>query len=396
MVLEVESSLRLFGGAASLHKRIWRGARQAGLGLAGIAWAPTSLGALALARGGVSDGLSTPLTPLLDALPLHTLSAVQAHAPMLARLGCRRLADVRRLPRAASARRFDTALLLALDRAYGHIAEVHRWEIAPEQFQARLELPHRVEHSMVLLHYARHLLMQLCAWLAARHAGIRALTLHWQHDAMRARDVDGSGLLRLHTTETTRDFGHLSRLLSEHLARTELAAPVGEISLSADDVQTLTEESLSLLPQSPDQAREPLQQVLERISVRLGPECVRVGQVREDHRPEMMQCWEPWPGTPRPRARPRVADYPQPSWLLDPPLRLNSRQDQPEYFGPLQLVAGPQRVEEGWWQPRAEGANGHVQRDYFVYRSAQAGLLWVFQQRLSIDETGWFLHGVYA
>ena len=395
VVLEVESSLRLFGGAPALHKRIWRGAKQAGLGLSSIAWAPTSLAALALARESVSDGLSRPLTPLLDALPLHTLSAVQAHAPMLARLGCRTLGEVRRLPRAASAKRFDPAMLLALDRAHGHIAEAHRWEMAPEHFQARLELPHRVEHSMVLLHYARHLLTQLCAWLAARHAGIRQLTLHWQHDAMRARDVDSSGFLTLRTAETTRDFGHLSRLLSEHLARTELAAPVGEISLQVDGALALTEASLSLLPQSPDQAREPLQQVLERIVVRLGQDCVRVGRLQEDHRPERMQCWEPWPGTgssAHGNKKVRMAGYPQPSWLLDPPLRLDQRRDQPEYLGALHLIAGPQRVEGGWW----DGGDGHIQRDYFVYRSPVAGLLWLFQQRLSADETGWFLHGVFA
>ncbi len=56
------------------------------------------------------------------------------------------------------------------------------------------------------------------------------------------------------------------------------------------------------------------------------------------------------------------------------------------------MIAGPQRVEGGWWS----GADGHVQRDYFVYRSPEAGLLWVFQLRLSADETGWFLHGVFA
>ncbi|WP_077038037.1 DNA polymerase Y family protein [Pelomonas sp. KK5] len=397
VVLEVQASLKLFGGAAALHRRIWRGAREAGLALSGIAWAPTSLGALALARGGVvRDGLSQPLAPLLDALPLHTLSAVQAHAPMLQRLGCRTLGEVRRLPRGASAKRFDPALLLALDRAHGHIAQAHQWEVAPETFAARLELPHRIEHAPVLLHHAQHLLTRLCAWLAARHAGIRALTLHWQHDAMRARDVDARGSLSWRTAETTRDFGHLSRLLAEHLARIELAAPVDEISLAADEVMPLTEGSLSLLPASPDQAKEPLPQLLERIAVRLGPESVRVGRLHEDHRPEHMQRWDSWPGPPRPRVPARVAAYPQPNWLLDPPLRLEQRREQPLFCGPLQRVAGPQRIEEGWWQPGEDGSNSHVQRDYFVYRSEQAGLLWVYQQRLSKDEHGWFLHGVYA
>ena len=398
VLLEGAASLRLFGGAAALHKRIWRGAKQAGLSLSGIAWAPTSLGALALARSGVSDGLGPALTPLLDGLPLHALSAVQAHAPMLARLGCKRLADVRRLPRAALAKRFDTALLRALDEAYGDAPEVHQWLQAPAQFQARLELPERVEHAMVLLHHVRHLLLQLCAWLAARHAGIQHLVLHWQFDGMRARDVGSSGALSLHTAEATRDFGHLSRLLAEHLARLTLAAPVGEISLQADDVIPLNELSASLLPQSPDQAVEPLAQLLERMAVRLGPTQVRVGCLQEDHRPEMMQRWQAWPGTSTSKPA-RSPGYPQPSWLLDPPLRLGqSRHDQPEYQGPLQLIAGPQRIEGGWWQ--AAGVDGvesrHVQRDYFLYRSARAGLLWVFQQRLSAAEHGWYLHGVFA
>lgn len=396
VVLEVAASLRLFGGGAALHKRIWRGAKRAGLGLSGIAWAPTSGGALALARGGISDGLGEPLAGLLDSLPLHTLSAVQAHAPMLARLGCQRLADVRRLPRAALAKRFDTALLRALDEAYGELPEAHQWLQAPAQFQARLELPERVEHAMVLLHHVRHLLLQLCAWLAARHAGIQHLVLHWQHDAMRARDVGSSGSLSLHTAAATRDFGHLSRLLAEHLARLTLAAPVGEISLQADDVIPLHELSASLLPQSPDQAVEPLAQMLERMAVRLGPDQVRVGCLQEDHRPEMMQRWQAWPGTAQKPAR--APGHPQPNWLLDPPLRLgHSRHDQPEYQGPLQLIAGPQRIEGGWWQVDSNSLESrHVQRDYFLYRSARAGLLWVFQQRLSASEHGWYLHGVFG
>jgi protein ImuB len=159
----------------------------------------------------------------------------------------------------------------------------------------------------------------------------------------------------------------------------------------------LNELSASLLPQSPDQAIEPLAQLLERMAVRLGPDQVRVGCLQEDHRPEMMQRWRAWPGpSPKPT---RTPGCPQPSWLLDPPLRLGqSRHDQPQYQGPLQLIAGPQRIEGGWWQA-ADGdglESCHVQRDYFLFRSARAGLLWVFQQRLSAAEQGWYLHGVFA
>ena len=412
VVLEVASSLRLFGGAASLHARLLQGAANTGLPVQAAAWAPTSLGALALARCQLSDGFARPLITLLDGLPLHALTAVQAQAAMLARLGCRRLGDVRQLPRAGVAKRFGKALLQALDRAYGLSPEAHHWLQAPAQFQARLELPQRIENAQALLHYARHLLLQLCAWLAAQHAGIQQLRLHWAHDSMRAKDAGSGGQLILHTATLTRDFRHLARLLAEHLAHQTLAAPVGEISLQAGEVRPLEERSLSLLPASPDQAQEALPQLLERLAARLGAEQVRCGQLQEDHRPEAMQRWQAWPGTAAAKNRPPA--YPQPSWLLTPPLRLSLRQGQPCYQGPLQLLAGPQRIEGGWWQTdtsepgsqlsaqqpskqqQQQQQSGHVQRDYFVALSADQQVLWIFQQRLSADDQGWFLHGFFA
>lgn len=393
VVLEVEASLRLFGGARALHRRLRAAALQSGLSLQAISWAPTSLGALALARARIGNGLTQPLAALLDDLPLQVLSAVHAHAAMLARLGCRRLADVRRLPRAALARRFGTALLQALDQAYGELPEAHQWLQLPDQFQARLELPYRVEHAPALLHFVQLLLRQLCGWLAARHAGVQQLSLAWDHDSMRSRDSAAGGQLRIGTAETTRDFSYLSRLLSEHLAQLQLAAPAGELRLSADTVLPLTELSGSLLPRAAEQAREPLHQLLERLAVRLGPEQVREGRLLEDHRLEQMQCWQRWPVSAR-QAVLRRPGSPQPSWLLTPPQRLSTQRDRPLYQGPLQQVAGPQRIEAGWWDVSANGRP--QQRDYFLFHSAAAGLLWIYAERLSADEQGWFLHGVFA
>jgi protein ImuB len=398
VVLEVEASLRLFGGARALHQRLCQQAAQTGIELQAVSWAATSLGALALARAGVSQGLRLPLAERLNALPLGVLSAVRAHQAMLARLGCRTLADVRRLPRAPLARRFGPALLQALDQAYGDAPEAHDWIATPAQFQARLELPFRVEHAPALLHHAQHLLRQLCDWLAVRHAGIRRLHLAWQHDAMRSREAGLGGGLQIATAEITRDFGHLSRLLGEHLAQTPLAAPAGELLLSADEVLPLSEHSASLLQDArhaAEQAREPLHQLLERLAARIGPEQVRAARLQEDHRLDAMQRWQPWPLPPQsPRqAATRCSPLPQPSWLYTPPLRLQTRQERPVYLGPLQKLAGPQRIESGWWD---SGAVPAQQRDYYLFHSASAGLLWIYTERLSADEQGWFLHGVFG
>ena len=83
----------------------------------------------------------------------------------------------------------------------------------------------------------------------------------------------------------------------------------------------------------------------------------------------------------------------QPTWLLDPPLRLGVRHDQPQHQGPLRLLAGPQRLATGWW---GAGEGGSVQRDYYLAHSPRAGLLWVYLDRRTLDAPEWYLHGVFA
>ncbi|MEY2688681.1 MAG: hypothetical protein RL375_2879 [Pseudomonadota bacterium] len=434
VLMEVEASVRLFGGKRALRDRVVDEARD--LGVVALAWAPTSLAALALARSGIESGFRKPLAELLDPLPMASVTAVRPHEPVLARLGCRSLGDVRRLPRGGISRRFDAALLAALDQAYGQAPEVHEWLTLPETFDARLELMSRVEMAPALLFGARRLLLQMCGWLAARHCGCTALRLRWAHDTLRARSAGEGGDLLLRTAEPTRDLEHLCRLLAEHLAKIELLAPVGELSLAAVEVVPIAPPSESFLP-DPARSGETLQLVLERLAARLGPERVLRPVLLADHRLEWMQHWQPAP-LPRPKSGPAPVDLPQPSWVLAQPLRLATRGHRPIYQGVLHLLTGPHRVEGGWWHrfdavdtgqaaasspaavlttaqlghPAAakpggvdaaaaplvarEPATGHVQRDYWVALSEHAGVLWVFQERLADDDTAWYLHGVFA
>ena len=213
---------------------------------------------------------------------------------------------------------------------------------------------------------------------------------------MRSRGVGEGGQLTVRTAEPTREAGLLARLLAEHLAHVTLEAPVGDLRLTAEGVVSLAPQSASWLP---DDARgqEPLPQVLERLAARLGEDRVVRPLLCEDHRPEAMGRWQP--GTqalPREAAWPVAPAGPQPTWLLDRPLKLLVRQHRPLYQGELQLLLGPQRVEGGWWdRDEATGHTRHAVRDYWVARSPLAGVLWVFQTRLA-DEPAWYLHGVFA
>ena len=395
VVMEVEASTRLFGGKRRLVERVRE--ESVDLGVRQLNWAPTSLAAVAIARAGKSNGFSKPIEQLLDSLPLETLTCVAAHRATLARLGCQNLGNVRALPRGGLSRRFDAELLAALDQAYGLRPEAHTWIELPESFCAKLELMARVELAPALLFGARRLMLQMSGWLTARHSGVNAFTLRWCHDAMRSKSAGDGGEMTVRTAQPTRDIEHLTRLLAEHLAKVELLAPVGDLELLAIDVHLLEEKSQTLFPE-PQQAGESLALVLERIAARLGPERVLRPVVMEDHRIEWMSHWQPAP-EPRPRKQNRSVDIPQPTFVLPEPLKLATRGERPLYQGMLQLLAGPHRIEGGWWDRTmvdGEERTRNVLRDYWVALSEHAGVLWVFQTRLANDETAWFLHGVFA
>jgi protein ImuB len=99
-----------------------------------------------------------------------------------------------------------------------------------------------------------------------------------------------------------------------------------------------------------------------------------------------------------------------PCWLLGEPQPLHVLHNRPHYQGALRLLAGPHRVEAGWWDVTASASTGSAPgtmvRDYFVAASPRAGLLWVFRSRLpqappgagwaEVAGDGWFLHGIYG
>lgn len=425
VVAELQASHRLFGGADRLAHHIQTEAQA--LGCQACAQARTAAAALALARHHGHHTLPTPwgtadgdaaLATLFDALPLHTLAGVAPHAHTLDRLGCRTLKDVRALPRGGLSRRFGAGLLQALDEATGVRAQAFDWLTLPPVFESRLELPHRVETAQAMGAAAAVLLGQLCAWLAGQHAAVQTWTLRWQHDFFHQRDAGTHGSCTVRMASPSRDRQRLQQLLNEHLQRIQLGGPLGDISLYADDICPLADDSCSLFPEisgealstrpdalSPPSAQK-MQQVglhslMERLSARLGQDRVLQGQVQPDHRPEQAQTWYPAPHGLPPAYPPRqtaALDLPQPCWLLKTPQPLllsrigASSVQMPCYQGRLRLLAGPHRIEAGWWD------QDPTARDYYLASSPRAGLLWIYRDRRpgAPDDEGWFLHGLFA
>jgi protein ImuB len=406
LLLEASGSLRLWDGRKGLLRRLVHECNP--LGEPRWAQAPTALQALALLRLQTRGEERPAKVP--DDMPLDVLTAAREHVPTLERIGCRHWGALRELPRAGVARRFGTALLDALDCAYGDKPDSLSWLQLPEVFEMRIELAALATTAPELMWSAQRLLTQLQVWLQARHRGILALELEWTLDLRRLNGVTlpGHEHITVRTAQPTQDIAHLRRLVGEHLARASLSAPANHLRLRSLETIDWAGASKSLIPED-NVKGDRLHQLVERLSVRLGEASVVVPRSHADHRPERMQQWiaarlDSPNGTShgQPHGKgPYPCDAIYPNWLLAQPLRLEVRGEKPHYHGPLRLLVGPQRLETGWWEASPQDS---ASRDYFIARSEEAGLLWVYRERLAL-RTGephesapvrWFLHGLYA
>lgn len=366
LLLEVQSSLGLFGPWAKLQARLR--AELTALGFAHrISAAPNPAAARVLAN--VRDGLAAfdtqQLAQILDPLPIGRIGLPSAAASTLAGMGLRQLRQILALPRASLARRFEPEVLQQIDRLSGRRALALTFYSPPDVFDARIELNFEVDSHQALLFPLRRLTGDLAAYLAGRDCGVQRFVLHLEHRSHIATQVP-VGLL-----SAERDAGMLFELTRGRLEQQQLPAAVLAVRLLAEQLPTFTPQHQPLFNERPQQlqAWEPLR---ERLRARLGDGSVVELHPRADHRPE--HAWSIEPG-----ARPSAPGAPRPGWLLSEPSVIND--------GTVQIVAGPERIESGWW----DGAD--VRRDYYVVqtRSGQRG--WAFREVGSegpLHLHGWF------
>jgi protein ImuB len=402
VLLEVHGSLRCFGGLPLLQQRLRAALAPLGYSIR-MASAPTALGAALLARWRTGFELGAHVHDLsllrerLDDVPVGLLGPGREHGDALQGMGLHTLGDLRRLPRSGLARRFGEALLDELDRAHGNVPDP-REALRPEpRFEARVELFERADRSEQLLHGAMLLLAQLVAWAQAQHARVSGFVLAMRHERRHRSDTDTPEHteLPLALAEASNDVQHLQLLLRERLARLVLPAPTLALRLRCDQLQRSAAPNGELFP-SAASAQQGLVRLVERLQARLGPGQVQQPVLCADHRPEHGTAWQPALPQAVPKVRAAVAAGPltRPVWLLPQPLALPEQQSRPLFEGrPLRLLAGPERIEAGWW----DGA--HAARDYFIAQAHDGALVWVYRQRLPRVEPageGWYLHGRFG
>ena len=377
--LDIGASLRLFGGLEALLGQL-RAELAAMQVAAQLVVAPTPLAALWLARAG--DGVVCPdpaaLRAALQALPLSALRLAPPLARRVEGFGLRRLDAVLALPRASLGRRLGKAFVLDLARALGELPDPQPCFVFPEGFAQEVELPAPVESAPVLLFAARRLIAALTGWLAVRNGALRGIELRLVHAQ------DGCTLVPLAFSRPVHAVSRIERVLKERLGTLRLPAPVLSLRLCAGAIESRPGGS-ELLFEGPGQGQEALAELLDRLAARMGADMVRGLACHADHRPEQASCMPAQGLIAMPS---KIDNLPRPLWLLESPEALREVGGRPRRGGELRLLAGPERIESGWW----DGAD--ARRDYFVAIDARGAWLWIFRD--SSGSGGWFLHGLFS
>ena len=388
IAMEVAASLKLFEGHGRLCAAVRQGIRELGF-QATLGMAPTPLAARLFARA-EAQGRAVRSCLALDELrervgdlPVFLLDWPEKALSRLTDLGVLRLRDLLALPPAGIARRFGPDASAALDRLLGRLADPREPYAPPPRFRSRLELPAEAEGVESLLFPLNRMLAELEGTLRGRGAGVQSLLLCLEH----GRKAGTRLPLEFASPEREADF--ILAIAREKLGRLVLPAATNALSLHAHALLPFTPRESTWLPGAREQALDAAR-LVERLGARLGAERVFGIALGDDHRPE--KDWRP---DQRVGTRNKVSDpiftagrFSRPAWLLPRPHRLVEQGGAPALQGVLELRAGPERIETGWWDGE------EVRRDYYVAANARGETYWIYREHR--DPAAWYLHGVFA
>jgi protein ImuB len=384
IVLEIAASLRLFDGHAKLTSAIQRGVREIGLHAA-FGVAPNPLAARLFARA-EARGLQVracvthaELRQRLADLPLFLLDWPEKALAHLADLGVLRLRDMLELPAEGVARRFGPAIVASLDRLMGKLPDPREPYVPPPRFRSRLELPAEADGVEALLFPLRRLLAEFEGAMRARGSGVQRLELVLEQGRkLRTR-------VTLDFSSPEREAEFILAIAREKLGRLTLSAPTLALGLRAEALLAYVPRESTWLPGAREQALD-RERLLERLAARLGKDRVFGIAIADDHRPEngVRYAFSQSHG----KSVPDTIFAQRPTWLLHRPQRLITQEGNPSYQGTLELMAGPERIEAGWW----DGAE--VSRDYYVAANPRGESFWIYREHRGAQ--AWYMHGVFA
>ena len=398
--LDVSGVAHLFGGEATLVEDVR--VRFAAIGLTSrVAIAPTPGAAWALARYGGGGICRKDVAAALAPLPVAALRLPPQAVRTLERLGFKTIGALTGVPRRALARRFREAdnPVDALDRALGRKPEPLVATPCERPPRSLLRLVEPATYPEAASDALQRLIPDLVRQLEQRRLGVRQL-------ALTGFRVDGStAVAGVATSIPSREPRHLRRLLADKAAALDPEFGFDAFALEASWTEALGAAQESLV-EEPNGAAD-IARLVDRLSVKLGPERVRRPRARESHLPELASRWAP-ALEDKPSPQPPIATERggRPQRLLDRPEAIAVIYATPEgvprrfvwrrAVHDIARVEGPERIAPEWWRAPSKARL----RDYYRVEDSSGRRFWIYREGLIGDGRGgpppWFMHGLFG
>ncbi|CDZ42385.1 Protein ImuB [Neorhizobium galegae bv. officinalis] len=407
LFLDITGCAHLFGGEEALLRDILGRLLQMGFDVKGaissspgLSWAACRFG-----RGGVIADQVTQ--EVLAPLPVNALRIDEATVASLYKLGLKRIGDLLPMLRAPLARRFGMHLLLRLDQALGHNEEAISPRRPVAALSAERKLPEPIQAEEHILQLTGQIAISLKSELEARGVGGRVFELVlFRVDGRVFRIAAGA-------SQPLQDPKRISSLFSERMnaVHDDLDAGFGFELLRLNVLQYDLFKILQGDFTGNGDSEISLADFVDRVSARLGVDCLQVAEPKQSHVPERAEVFVPAIAARivREKTEELFAFVPR----SDRPLRLFRHPELVEAFaatvpdGPPQRfrwrrivhkvvrAEGPERISPEWWHDEEDAE----ERDYFRLESEAGRRFWIFREGHYVaGETAptWRVHGIFA
>ena len=398
LLLEIGQSAHLFGGPEGLAGALL--ARVAAEGVAQAhAFGDTPDAALAFAR---FPAAGTDWRRL----PVAALGLAPDDEAALRRAGLTTLADLAARPRKALAARFGLQALTALDRIGSGIIR----PLKPYGRPPKLRFETRLPEPLLTADAVDTILAGLAARAATR---LTRLGLGGRRFTASLFRTDGAcHRLTIESGRPIRDPAAITALFAERIAG--LADPLDPgFGYDRFTLEVGAAEPLGLAQPALDGdagSGPALDALIDRLSIRFGPDRLLRLQPVDRHMPEQAQrpvpargthpaAWPPGPMGETPMRPLFLLDPPEPVEVLaevpdGPPHRFRWRREQHR----IALAEGPERIAPEWWRSRSGRLDAGHTRDYWRVEDEGGHRFWLFRAGFYGADAPprWYMHGLFA
>jgi protein ImuB len=332
-------------------------------------------------------------------IPVAYLQADKTIISSLQQMGIAIIGDLMRLPAGSINRRFGIYFTDYLRRLVGDQPDPQKYITQQPHFFSDLSFMSDVTNTSALLFPVKRLLNELDAFLNARQLHINQLSWRLSH-----RNQPTKGL-SVYLASPEHNMPALLRLTQLKLEQIKDVKEVDTLALSVNNFFPANTVSGDLFPVSSyattstdKSAKRPPRSdnangLLNLLCTRLGPDACFSLALKDDHRPE--KAWQRVSQQQINIASSQTIQLPdnhRPLFLLTPPRVMQTDDHGPYLNGKLALLAGPERIDFGWWDRPT--LNETITRDYYVATHSESGALyWIFHY---VDYGKWYLHGIFS